>query len=115
MLTKKLQERTIINPDRRIYVAGHRGLAGSAILRALEARGFKNLIVRTHAELDLTDAVATQAFFVQERPEFVSLSAAKVSAPVSRTIIAEIWVAFSQNLSDNLADRGRRARARPAW
>ena len=78
MLTKKLQERTIMNPDRRIYVAGHRGLAGSAILRALEARGFKNLIVRTHAELDLTDAVATQAFFVQERPEFVFLAAAKV-------------------------------------
>ena len=67
-----------MKPDRRIYVAGHRGLAGSAILRALEARGFKNLIVRTHAELDLTDAVATQAFFVQERPEFVFLAAAKV-------------------------------------
>ena len=78
MLTKKLQERTIMNPDRRIYVAGHRGLAGSAILRALEARGFKNIIVRTHAELDLTDAVATQAFFVQECPEFVFLAAAKV-------------------------------------
>ena len=67
-----------MKPDRRIYVAGHRGLAGSAILRALEARGFKNLIVRTHAELDLTDAVTTQAFFVQERPEFVFLAAAKV-------------------------------------
>ena len=78
MLTKKLQEHTIMKPDRRIYVSGHRGLAGSAILRALEARGFKNLIVRTHAELDLTDAVATQAFFVQERPEFVFLAAAKV-------------------------------------
>ena len=77
-LTKKSQANVDMHPDRRIYVAGHRGLAGSAILRALEARGFKNLIVRTHAELDLTDAVATQAFFVQERPEFVFLVAAKV-------------------------------------
>ena len=77
-LTKKSQANVDMHPDSRIYVAGHRGLAGSAILRALEARGFKNLIVRTHAELDLTDAVATQAFFVQERPEFVFLAAAKV-------------------------------------
>lgn len=78
MLTKKTQAGTILHPDSRIYVAGHRGLAGSAILRALETRDFRNLIVRTHAELDLTDATATQAFFVQERPEFVFLAAAKV-------------------------------------
>lgn len=77
-LTKKPQETTVMNSDSRIYVAGHRGLAGSAVLRALEARGFQNLIVRTYAELDLTDASATREFFEQERPEFVFLAAARV-------------------------------------
>ena len=62
----------------RIYIAGHRGLAGSAIRRGLERRGFTNLLLRTHAELDLTDAGAVRAFFEQERPEFVFLAAAKV-------------------------------------
>nr|WP_315187131.1 GDP-L-fucose synthase [uncultured Albidiferax sp.] len=62
----------------KIYVAGHRGLAGSAILRTLQARGYTNLLVRTHAELDLEDATATQRFFDQERPEVVFLAAAKV-------------------------------------
>lgn len=62
----------------KIYVAGHRGLVGSAILRALQGQGYTNLVVRTHAELDLTDAVATRAFFEEERPEYVFLAAAKV-------------------------------------
>lgn len=77
-MTKKPQVATVMNPDSRIYVAGHRGLAGSAILRALQTRGFQNLIVRPHAELDLTDASATHEFFEQERPEFVFLAAARV-------------------------------------
>ncbi len=62
----------------KIYVAGHRGLVGSAIVRALRARGFTNLILRTHVELDLTDQRATEAFFVTEKPEVVFLAAAKV-------------------------------------
>lgn len=62
----------------KIYVAGHRGLAGSAILRTLQGRGYTNLVVRTHAELDLEDGAATQRFFDQERPEVVFLAAAKV-------------------------------------
>ena len=62
----------------KIYVAGHRGLAGSAILRRLQAEGCDNLILRTHAELDLTDQAAVDAFFAQERPEYVFLAAAKV-------------------------------------
>ena len=61
-----------------IYVAGHRGLVGSALMRALERHGFKRLIVRTHAELDLTDQGRVREFFAQERPEFVFLAAAKV-------------------------------------
>ncbi|MDP7583088.1 MAG: GDP-L-fucose synthase [SAR324 cluster bacterium] len=64
--------------DSRIYVAGHRGLVGSAIIRALEQNGFENLITRTHAELELLDAVAVQEFFAETKPEFVFLAAAKV-------------------------------------
>ncbi|MCS5545303.1 MAG: GDP-L-fucose synthase [SAR324 cluster bacterium] len=62
----------------RIYVAGHRGLVGSAIIRLLKQRGFENLITRTHAELELMDAVAVKDFFEQAKPEYVFLAAAKV-------------------------------------
>src|SRR3981189_1276159 len=62
----------------RIYVAGHRGLAGSAIARRLRAEGFGNLILRTHAELDLTRQEAVEDFFASEKPEYVFLAAAYV-------------------------------------
>jgi GDP-L-fucose synthase len=62
----------------RIYVAGHRGLAGSAILRRLKSEGFENIISRTHSELDLTRQAETDAFFAAERPEYVFLAAARV-------------------------------------
>jgi GDP-L-fucose synthase len=62
----------------RIYVAGHRGLVGSAIYRLLKKRGFENLIIRTHSELELMDAVAVRNFFEETKPEFVFLAAAKV-------------------------------------
>ncbi|MEW5791525.1 MAG: GDP-L-fucose synthase family protein [Pseudomonadota bacterium] len=65
-------------PDARIYVAGHRGLVGSALLRALQRQGYTNLITRSHAELDLTDAAAVERFFAEARPECVLLAAAKV-------------------------------------
>lgn len=61
----------------KIFVAGHRGLAGSAIVRALEARGFTNLLLRTHAELDLIDQKQTANFFAREMPEYVFLAAGK--------------------------------------
>jgi len=64
--------------DAKIYVAGHRGLVGSAIMRQLESRGFVNLITRTHAELDLCNRVAVQDFFAEETPDYVILAAAKV-------------------------------------
>ncbi|MGD8275128.1 MAG: GDP-L-fucose synthase [Thiohalocapsa sp.] len=67
-----------MNQDARIYVAGHRGLVGSAILRALEARGCTQLITRTSRELDLRDQAAVRAFYAAERPEYVFLAAAKV-------------------------------------
>lgn len=62
----------------RIYVAGHRGLVGSAIVRNLKANGFTNIITRTHAELDLTNQADVRKFFEEERPEYVFLAAAKV-------------------------------------
>jgi GDP-L-fucose synthase len=61
-----------------VYVAGHRGLAGSAILRRLEAEGCSRIITRTHAELDLRDQAGVSRFFEEERPEYVFLAAAKV-------------------------------------
>jgi GDP-L-fucose synthase len=64
--------------DSRIYVAGHRGLAGSAIVRRLRAEGFRRLALRTHAELDLCNQAATEEFFAAEKPEYVFLAAALV-------------------------------------
>ncbi len=65
-------------PDSRIWVAGHRGLVGSAIVRRLQAEGASNLLLRTHAQLDLTDQHAVDDFFAREKPEYVFLAAAKV-------------------------------------
>ena len=62
----------------KIYIAGHRGLVGSAIVRQLESRGFTNLLTRTHKELDLTNQAQVQYFFKQEKPDYVILAAAKV-------------------------------------
>jgi GDP-L-fucose synthase len=62
----------------KIYVAGHRGMVGSAIVRNLEAKGFTNIVGRTHAELDLTNQTAVKAFFESEKPDQVYLAAAKV-------------------------------------
>jgi GDP-L-fucose synthase len=86
-----------MTPRSRIYVAGHRGLVGSAIVRRLHAAGHTQVITRTHAELDLTDEHATRSFFQAERPEFVFLAAAKVGGIVANnTYPAEF-------IRDNLA------------
>ncbi|MGH8029826.1 MAG: GDP-L-fucose synthase family protein [Arenimonas sp.] len=68
----------MFDPRARIFVAGHRGLVGSAIVRRLEAEGADDLVLRTHAELDLADAAAVDAFFASEQPQYVFLAAAKV-------------------------------------
>jgi len=68
----------MLTPDSLIYVAGHRGLAGGAIVRALRSQGYENLLLRTHHELDLTDEGAVDAFFAEQRPSHVILAAAKV-------------------------------------
>jgi GDP-L-fucose synthase len=67
-----------LNPESKIYIAGHRGLVGSALMRHLQAKGHTNLLTRSHAELDLTDQRAVDAFFAAEKPEYVFLAAAKV-------------------------------------
>ena len=73
----------MMKPDSRIYVAGHRGMVGSAILRKLEKEGFKNVTVRTSAELDLRNQAAVNQFFEDQQPEFVFMSAAKVGGIVA--------------------------------
>jgi len=85
-----------MKPDDLIYVAGHRGMVGSALVRLLRARGFTNLLLRTRAELDLCDTHATRAFYEKNRPSYVFLAAAKVGG---------IWANNSQPvefLSENL-------------
>jgi GDP-L-fucose synthase len=67
-----------MEPNARIYVAGHSGLAGSALMRRLAGEGFRNLISRSHAELELTDQVAVRKFFESEKPAYVFVAAAKV-------------------------------------
>ncbi len=67
-----------MNKNAKIYIAGHRGLVGSALVRNLQTKGYSNLLHRTHAELDLTHQTTTEAFFAQEKPDYVFLAAAKV-------------------------------------
>lgn len=67
-----------LSEDSKIYVAGHRGLVGSAIMANLRERGFRNVIGRTHAELDLLDSAAVERFFDEEKPDAVVLAAAHV-------------------------------------
>jgi len=62
----------------KIYIAGHNGMVGSAILRNLSSRGFNNIITRNHSELDLTNQKSVDEFFVEQKPEYVVLAAAKV-------------------------------------
>ncbi|MDE6217761.1 MAG: NAD-dependent epimerase/dehydratase family protein, partial [Muribaculaceae bacterium] len=67
----------------KIYVAGHRGMVGSAIMRRLKELGYNNIITRTHSELDLTNQQAVDDFFAAERPDYVFLAAAKVGGIVA--------------------------------
>ena len=78
-MTRRMGQRgSAIDPAARIYVAGHTGLVGSALVRALRRSGFQNLILRSHQELDLTNQAAVADFFLQERPAYVFLAAARV-------------------------------------
>ena len=72
-----------MNKDARIYVAGHRGLVGSAIVRALQSKGYQNLLLKTRRELDLTDEPSVRDFFASETPTHVFDAAAKVGGTVT--------------------------------
>ena len=82
--------------DSRIYVAGHRGLVGSAIMRQLTAAGYSNIITRSHAELDLTEQQTVRKFFQIEKPEYVFLCAAKVGGIVANSTFPAEFI--QQNL-----------------
>ncbi len=79
----KKDKSIMINKNSKIYVAGHRGLVGSAIVKNLESKGYTNLVYKTHKELDLTNQKEVENFFKSEKPEFVILAAAKVGGIVA--------------------------------
>ncbi|MCY1257810.1 GDP-L-fucose synthase [compost metagenome] len=83
--------------DSKVYVAGHRGLVGSALVRELRREGYHNLVTRTHGELDLTDQHAVAAFFERERPEYVFLAAAKVGGIQANNVYPADFI--DQNLA----------------
>ena len=72
-----------MDKNAKIYVAGHRGLVGSALVKTLNNKGYNNIITRSHSELDLIDSVAVADFFKRERPEYVFLAAAKVGGIIA--------------------------------
>ena len=75
----------MMDKESKIYVAGHRGMVGSAIVRELQRQGYENIIVRTHEQLDLTDQPAVEKFFMSEKPDYVFLAAAKVGGIVANS------------------------------
>ena len=95
--------------DTSIYVAGHRGLVGSAIVRRLRRSGYHNLVLRTHAELDLTDSVATQAFFEAERPQYVFMAAAKVGGIIANNTMPAEFIHSNLAIQTNIIHSSYRA------
>ena len=95
--------------DSRIYVAGHRGLVGSALRRGLEARGFHNLLLRTHAELDLGNREAVRAFFDAEKPEYVFLAAAKVGGILANDTYPADFIRENLEIQTNVIDASHRS------
>ena len=100
---------TKITRESKIYVAGHRGLLGSAVVRRLQKAGYKNLLLRTSAELDLTDQSSTYAFLAQERPEFVFLCAAKVGGIKANMEAPGDFLFRNLAIQNNVIEGARRA------
>ena len=86
----------------KIYVAGHRGLVGSALVNNLKNKGYKNIITRTHAELDLTDSLAVSSFFKEEQPEYVFLAAAKVGGIVANNTYRADFIHANLMIQNNV-------------
>ncbi len=97
-----------MNPDSKIYIAGHRGLVGSAIVRHLKALGYSNLLLRAHAELDLVNQVETQAFFAEEKPEFVFLAAGKVGGIYANNTYPAEFIYQNLMIESNIVDAAYR-------
>jgi GDP-L-fucose synthase len=97
--------------DARIYVAGHRGLVGSAVVRALKREGYENLIVRTHQELDLTEQSAVRGFFQNEKPEVVVMAAARVGGIHANNSRPAEFLRDNLLMQDNVIDAAYRAGA----
>lgn len=91
-----------MNKDSKIYVAGHRGLVGSAIVKNLQEKGYTNIVHRTHKELDLTDAQAVQKFFEQEKPKYVFLAAAKVGGIVANNTYRADFIYANLMIQNNV-------------
>ena len=96
----------------RIYVAGHRGLVGSAIMRGLERKQYGNLVTRTHAELDLTDREAVRKFFVAEQPAYVILAAAKVGGILANDTYPADFIRENLEIQANVIDASYQARVK---
>ncbi|MBO7484973.1 MAG: GDP-L-fucose synthase [Spirochaetaceae bacterium] len=92
----------------KIYVAGHRGLVGSAIVRELERKGYTNIIKRTHAELDLLDQKAVNEFFAAEKPEYVFLSAAKVGGIGANSTYPADFIYQNMMIGFNIVEAARK-------
>lgn len=98
-----------MNRDSRIFVAGHRGLVGSAITAYLKQQGFARLLLRTRAELDLLDGNAVNAFFANERPEYVFLAAAKVGGILANNTYPADFIRDNLILQTNVIESSRQA------
>jgi GDP-L-fucose synthase len=101
-----------MNESDRIFVAGHRGLVGSAIVRELQRRGFARLVLRTSADLDLRDQAAVRAFFEQERPDIVYLAAAKVGGIQANSTYPADFLRDNLQIQTNVIDAAWRAGTR---
>ena len=97
-----------MNREAKIYVAGHRGLVGSAIVRALERVGYNNLVLRSHAELDLTDQTAVGRFFAVERPQYVFLAAAKVGGILANSKYPAEFIFQNLQIQSNVIESAYR-------
>ncbi len=86
----------------KIFIAGHRGLVGSALVRAFGRRGYQNLVLRSHAELDLTDRYALERFFADERPQYVFLAAAKVGGIVANNTYPADFIRVNLEIQTNV-------------
>ncbi|WP_231427201.1 GDP-L-fucose synthase [Pedobacter sp. Leaf250] len=92
----------------KIYIAGHRGMVGSAIFRKLQKDGFKNLVYRTSSELDLRDQAAVQEFFESEKPEYVFLAAAKVGGIVANNTYRADFIYENLMIQSNIIESSRK-------